>query len=166
MSVFGGGSGFGAGGGPPQQVSLNLTALMDILSNLLFFLLASYTTQALEVEIQKGVVLPVSSSQLNPSPDLPVAITRSDIQVANVPVVALDAKGGLQGLDTDKIPALFERLESVRHSREAAGEQTPPGGDIVLILADRGTDSALLIRVLKTAAMAGFANARFGVLAE
>ena len=39
--VFGGGA--GGEGGAMASVALNLTALMDILSNLLFFLLASYT---------------------------------------------------------------------------------------------------------------------------
>ena len=36
-------SGGGGGGGGEASIALNLTALMDILSNLLFFLLASYT---------------------------------------------------------------------------------------------------------------------------
>ena len=40
-NVFGVRSGGGGGGG--GSISLNLTALMDILSNLLFFLLASYS---------------------------------------------------------------------------------------------------------------------------
>ena len=37
--------------------ALNLTALMDIFSNLLFFLLASYTAQSVEVEGQSGLKL-------------------------------------------------------------------------------------------------------------
>ena len=54
----------GGGGGGEASIALNLTALMDILSNLLFFLLASYTSQSVEVE-SGGLKLPASKSQLS-----------------------------------------------------------------------------------------------------
>ena len=51
--IFGKQSAFGGsgGGGSMAAVALNLTALMDILSNLLFFLLASYTAQSVEMRV-------------------------------------------------------------------------------------------------------------------
>ena len=65
--MFGGAGvkGFGGSGSEIQGVSLNLTALMDILSNLLFFLMASYTAQSLEVKQKADLHLPISSSQLS-----------------------------------------------------------------------------------------------------
>ena len=59
-SVFGGSS----GGGGTAIPALNLTALMDILSNLLFFLLAAYAAQATEVENKAEMRLPASPSRI------------------------------------------------------------------------------------------------------
>jgi biopolymer transport protein ExbD len=153
-------SGEGGGGG----VELNLTALMDILSNLLFFLLASYTAQAIEVQQKKDLSLPASSSQAKLQKDLVVTVTRSQIQVASVPVCRIEA-GKLVGttVEEEKVVALYDKLRSLRSSRQAgAGD----AGDTILLLADRSTDAALVSKVLKTAGMAGFPNVRFGVVSQ
>jgi biopolymer transport protein ExbD len=80
-SVFGGQA---SGGGTPM-VALNLTALMDILSNLLFFLLAAYAAQATEVENKSELRLPSSTSQVRLQLQLTISITQSAIQVADAP---------------------------------------------------------------------------------
>ena len=71
-SVFGGSS---RGGGTPVP-ALNLTALMDILSNLLFFLLAAYAAQATEVENKEEMRLPASTSQVRLQLQLTISITQ------------------------------------------------------------------------------------------
>jgi biopolymer transport protein ExbD len=150
-----------------QSVALNLTALMDILSNLLFFLLASYTTQSLEVEQKANLRLPASSSQLTLLPALNVSVTQKQILVANVPVVDLEGDRILGTVEADdKIVPLYDRLKSVKAARAAAGRDDLPESDLVLLLADRDTDSSVITRVLRTAGMAGFVNIRFGVIAR
>src|SRR5262249_12595850 len=144
------------------------TALMDILSNLLFFLLASYTTQALEVQAKQNLALPASSSQAKMQKSLLVSVTRGEILVADVPVAQV-TRGiitGTQVEENDKIVSLFERLQHVRPSRGASPAEEEPGADTILLLADKSTDSAVVTKVLKTAGMAGFPNVRFGVLAR
>jgi biopolymer transport protein ExbD len=167
--VFGGrGGGFGGGGGGGGGgVELNLTALMDILSNLLFFLLASYTAAAVEAEGKDNMKLPSSTSQAALTPQLTIQISQDRIDVSGVPVANLDhgkltgesAGGGL-------IPPLYERLKTIKESRNLAGRGDLAGQDLVLVLADKRTDSQTITSVLKTSGQAQFYNVKFGVIAR
>jgi biopolymer transport protein ExbD len=163
-SVFGGG---GGGGGGDASTALNLTALMDILSNLLFFLLASYTAQSVEVEAHEGLRLPSSTSQLTLTPQVTITVTKTDIDVSGVPVAKI-AGGSVAGdLDASgRIAPLYERLRNVKVSRQAAGRADLADSDLVLLLADKGTQSKTITTVLRTAGYAGFVNVRFGVIAR
>jgi biopolymer transport protein ExbD len=165
-NVFGQRHGGGGGGGGGGGVSLNLTALMDILSNLLFFLLASYSAQSVEVA-NTGLKLPPSTSGLALSPQLSITVTDSRIDVSGVPVAKIE-HGLLVGEvdDQGKIPALYERLHNVKVSREGAGRADIADADLVLLLADKGTDSKTIASVLKTAGHAGFYSIRFGVVSR
>jgi len=163
-SVFGGG---GGGGGADASLALNLTALMDILSNLLFFLLASYTAQSVEVEGQAGLKLPSSSSQLALTPQITITVTTSAIDVSGVPVGKLSNGALVSDLDASgTLPPLYDRLRTVKVSRESAGRADMADSDLVLLLADKGTDSKTISTVLRTAGHAGFVNVRFGVIAR
>lgn len=168
MSVFGGGSGmkgFSNDGGEIQTVSLNLTALMDILSNLLFFLLAAYTAQSLEVKTKPDLQLPVSSSQLSLKPTLTLQVSRSRIEVGSEPIVAIAGDKVMAEIsDDDSIIPLYEKLRDIKEKRKAAGRDDGPEADVILLLADRDADSGVITKVLKSAGMAGFVNVRFGVL--
>ena len=149
------------------SVALNLTALMDILSNLLFFLLASYTAQSVEVEGQSGLKLPSSTSQLTLTPQVTITVTASHIDVGGVAVANIQQGTIVEPLDKDgKVGPLFERLRSLKASREAAGRGDLADAALILVLADKGTDSQTITRVLKTAGFAGFYNVRFGVIAR
>jgi biopolymer transport protein ExbD len=161
-SVFGGGS----SGGTPS-VALNLTALMDILSNLLFFLLAAYAAQATEVENKAELRLPSSSSQTRLQLQLTVSITQHAVQVADAPVSSIE-KGHLVEADDEegRIPSLYAKLMSIKERRAQAGREQAAEASGILLLADKDTDSEVVSRVLKTAGHAGFVNVRFGVIAQ
>ena len=164
--VFGGGVG-GGGGGGMASVALNLTALMDILSNLLFFLLASYTSQSVELEGSSGLKLPASSSQLSLTPQVTITITQSHIDVQGIAVGNIANGAVVEPLDKDgKIGPLFDRLRNLKASRETAGRGDLADAALVLLLADRGTESLTITEVLKTSGMAGFYNVRFGVISR
>jgi biopolymer transport protein ExbD len=162
-SVFGGQA---SGGGTPV-VALNLTALMDILSNLLFFLLAAYAAQATEVENKSELRLPSSTSQVRLQLQLTISITQSAIQVADTPVARV-TKGLLADpVDEDgRIPGLYAKLVSIKGNRAQAGQEQNSEASGILLLADKDTDSDVVSKVLKTAGHAGFVNVRFGVIAQ
>jgi biopolymer transport protein ExbD len=149
------------------MVALNLTALMDILSNLLFFLLAAYAAQATEVEDKSELRLPASTSQVRLQLQLTISITQTAIQVADVPVARV-VKGRLADpVDEEgRIPALFAKLTSIKGNRAKSGKEQESEASGILLLADRDTDSDVVSKVLKTAGYAGFVNVRFGVIAQ
>ena len=181
---FGGRSVFGGqrrGGGTPM-VALNLTALMDILSNLLFFLLAAYAAQATEVENKSELRLPVSTSQVRLQLQLTISITQTAIQVADAPVARItkghlvdppdeeghagDARAKVEAIEEGRIPALYTKLVSIKGNRAQSGQDQGPEASGILLLADKDTDSDVVSKVLKTAGYAGFVNVRFGVIAQ
>jgi biopolymer transport protein ExbD len=162
-SVFGGQS---SGGGTPM-VALNLTALMDILSNLLFFLLAAYAAQATEVENKSELRLPSSTSQVRLQLQLTISITQSAIQVADAPVARVAQGRLVDPVDEEgKIPGLYAKLVSIKGNRAQAGQEQSSEASGILLLADKDTDSDVVSKVLKTAGHAGFVNVRFGVIAQ
>jgi biopolymer transport protein ExbD len=140
---------------------------MDILSNLLFFLLAAYTAQSVEIEGHAGLRLPSSTSQVALNPQITVTVTDSGIDVGGIPVAHVANGLVTDALDSDdKIAPLYERLKQVRVSREAAGRGDMAESTLILLLADKGTDSRTISTVLRSAGFAGFANVRFGVIAQ
>lgn len=162
--IFGGNS---SGGGTMASVALNLTALMDILSNLLFFLLASYTSQSVELEGQSGLKLPSSTSQLALTPQVTITISEARIDVGGVAVGNIQRGLIADPLDRDgNVGPLFDRLRNVKISRESAGRGDLSDASMALLLADKSTDAETVTTVLKTAGRAGFTNMRFGVISK
>jgi biopolymer transport protein ExbD len=150
-----------------SSIALNLTALMDILSNLLFFLLASYTSQSVELEGRSTLKLPSSTSQLSLTPQVTITVAQDHIDVGGVAVSNIQNGLVVEPVDKDgKIVPLFDRLRSQKAARESAGRADLADAALVLLLADRGIDSQTITQVLKTAGYAGFYNVRFGVISR
>jgi biopolymer transport protein ExbD len=162
-SVFGG----SRSGSGTAAVALNLTALMDILSNLLFFLLAAYAAQATEVENKAEMHLPSSTSQVRLQLQLTISISQHGIQVADTYVTPIEQGKLVEPEDEEgRIPSLYTKLLSIRERRAQAGREQTGEASGILLLADRDTDSDVVSKVLKTAGYAGFVNVRFGVIAQ
>jgi biopolymer transport protein ExbD len=162
-NVFGGATGSHS----TPMVALNLTALMDILSNLLFFLLAAYAAQATEVENASEMHLPASTSQVRLQLQLTISISQHFIQVADTPVTSIEKGLLVEPVDEDGvIQSLYKKLVSIKERRAEAGREQTGEASGILLLADKDTDSDVVSKVLKTAGRAGFVNVRFGVIAQ
>ena len=155
---------FGQTAGPQvSPTSINLTALMDILSNIIFFLMASFGAQTLELTAMSKVSLPASTSELSLKMTINVAVGLEELFVEDEPVGKLK-EGELLGLDTDRFhPKLEETLKRVRAQRLAKNERAKDEDDIVLLVADKRLKFNTLDRVMKTCARAGFTRFRFAV---
>ena len=96
-----------------------------------------------------------------------MTVTDSRIDVAGVPVAKVERGAFVGDIDpSGNIGPLYERLHTVKTGREAAGRADIADADLILLLADRGTDSKTITQVLKTAGHAGFYNVKFGVISE
>ncbi len=148
-------------GGNPTRV--NLTALMDILSNIIFFLMASFGAQTLDLASASEVKLPHSTSELSLRMSLSVAVGMEKLFVEDEPIGKLNG-GVLVGLDNRRfLPALEKALRRVKAERLAKNEQPKDEDNIVLFIADRRLKFSTIDRVMKTCAKAGFTKFRFAV---
>lgn len=149
--------------GAANPTQLNLTALMDILSNIIFFLMASFGAQTLELTAAGKVSLPASTSELALKMSLSVAVGMEEIFVEDEPIGKLK-EGKLIGLDDDRyLPALDKALKQIRAQRLAKNERPKEEDEIILFVADRRLKFETIDRVMKTCARAGFTKFRFTV---
>ncbi|MCK6545407.1 biopolymer transporter ExbD [Myxococcota bacterium] len=146
-----------------NPVAMNLTALMDILSNIIFFLMASFGAQTLELTSAAKVALPSSTSELALKMSISVAVGMDELFVEDEPIGRLD-KGVLLGLDSDRyLPRLEDTLKRVKAQRLAKNERPTDQDDVILFIADKRLKFETIDRVMKTCAKAGFTKFRFAV---
>ena len=167
-STFGQTSVFGkkkAAEGDVGPISLNMTALMDILSNLLFFLLASYAATNTEIKGADQMQLPGSTSEQEAQMSILVRVTLEQIEVEGKTIVKLQKGGKLpdQFFAEDRVVPVFKELEKFAKSGKKGVKMTEEN-TVLLVLADKRADFELVSKVLKTAGYAGFPNFRFAVL--
>lgn len=135
---------------------LNLVALMDIFTLLVFFLLVnSSSTQHLPS--QKNMKLPVSSSKVVPEDTLVVEITHTDILIQGVAVASI--ADALKSND-DIIPALKNEL--MLHSRNtgapAQAEQK------ITIMGDENISYDVIRKVLTTCQQTNYNKIAFAAM--
>ncbi len=156
-------SGGGEGGGD-LDVNLNLTALLDVISNLLFFLMFSFAAQQSAIELEGELNLPVSSAELPPKKALNVFIGKSELRVEKE-VVATIKGGKIVGAAEGRIEPFYKRLVAMRQQR-VAGKEAGEDDDVLLVSCDKEAPYALLKQILLTGAEAGFPKFRMAVLME
>jgi biopolymer transport protein ExbD len=157
----------GGGGDGEFDVNINLTALLDVLTNLLFFLLVGYAAQQVNMEVESGVVLPTSSAEGSPTRAIQVIVGQRELRVEKEFIAPIqDGQITLLGTTNtpgERIEPLYRKLVALREQRVATTLEAP---DALMVLCDKGAPYALLRRVLMTAGEAGFPKFRMAVLMQ
>ncbi|MBK6686457.1 MAG: biopolymer transporter ExbD [Deltaproteobacteria bacterium] len=149
--------------GDTNPTSFNLTALMDILSNIIFFLMASFGAQTLELTSASKVTLPSSTSEMTLKMSISVAVGMEEMFVEDEPILKLN-NGELTGLDSERfLPKLEETLKRIKAQRLAKNEKPKEEDEVVLFIADKRLRYAVIDRVMKTCARVGFTKFRYAV---
>lgn len=138
--------------------ALNMVALMDIFTILVFFLLVSTSSEEV-LPAAKDLVLPVSTSKVLPKKSLVIAITDKQILLQGRPV--------LNRSDLDKSnPLIIKSL----HSSLLAFLQSKEAKDLnnkkVTIMGDKDIHYSLVKSVMATASQAGYEKISFAVTQE
>ena len=135
--------------------TLNLVALMDVFTILVFFFLVHSADGAPE-DHNTQVSLPESVADLQPRDTPVVMITRDSILLQGELVVAVD-----QAMQTSRgeINALRTALQSQTTAEGPAGS-----GREVTIMGDKSIPFALLNRVMQTCTQAGYGSISLSVL--
>jgi biopolymer transport protein ExbD len=140
------------GEAPVPLVQLNLTALMDILSNLLFFLLAAFG--ATIVMVINGTV-PVQSAEDSDVADMKRAVTVNvSINKEGFRVAALGTAFSQEELDAmaRQIPLHGPAHDFARLTRELRGiKQHYPKSDTVILTPETGVKYEVLVRTMDAA---------------
>ena len=153
---------FGIGG---QEISgLNLTAMMDMMTILLVFLVKSYAVEPERININENLRPPVSSSLMEMKPAVTVTVTSELIMVEDKAVVSI-ADLGSKETESAFVPrlqdALLSRAELAKNI-EARGGQKFDGA--MLLVAHEDTPYSVLTTVLYTAGQAQFSQFRLLLL--
>lgn len=136
---------------------LNLTALMDIFTILVFFLMVNQS----EVEVQNNdsIELPVSLADNKPAENITILISKTDILVQGRAVVSTELASKAE---LEEIAELKKELEYLASRSPLSAEQKEQGRPIT-IMGDRDIPYTLLKRVMNTCAKAEFNNISLAV---
>jgi biopolymer transport protein ExbD len=151
---------------------LNITAMMDMMTIILVFLLKSYSASSLSVNLSEDLRIPQSTAQVQPQDDVNVTISMREIAVNDRAVVP--AEGG-------RIPAQFKeggkpeafyvgavhaalKKEVEKQKYIARYNPKAPFTGRVNVIADRRIPYRTIMEVLYTAGQAELGEYRFMVM--
>ncbi len=166
---------------------LNITAMMDMMTIILVFLLKSWSSSNATVEVNTTMTPPTSTTQLHPDDTLTITVSEKSILVGDKVVAELEGTPMAAGCPGPlcavgvKAPAsikeggqdngyliqpLFDRLQKEVDKLEYIAKYNPraPFNGRVTVIADRWIPYRLLTEVLYTAGKAKLDQYRFLVL--
>jgi len=139
----------------PQRIrrmpALNLVALMDIFTILVFFLLVN-SIEVQDIPLARDVDLPESTVATPPNESVIVTVLADEIRVDGHHVLALNQDAAPESVT----------IEALRHVLTANGGDNANAE--ITIMGERGIPYRLLRRVMATCAEAGFGELSLAVL--
>ena len=150
---------------------LDITSLLDILVILLVFLLQSYNSSGIILNIPSGVELPVSESQAMNTPGVMVQVSPSKIWVDDKVIYDQENDGGQWKKDMGNrriIPlynALVKKRQDIQRLEKSVSEASEFSA-VVNLIVDKTMRYNDLKSLMFTSAEAGFRKYKFVVLGE
>ena len=141
-----------------SHVDMNLVALIDIFTILIFFLLSSATGVEL-LNSPKAVALPESTADKAPRETVVVVVSGEDILVEGRKVATVSEVMAAEG---DVIAPLKAELE-LQAGRKLIRAENAVQGKAVTIMGDKDIPYRLLRKVMLTCARADYADVAFAV---
>ena len=155
-----------------HEYPLNITAMMDMMTIILVYLLKSYSSDPANITPQADLAMPFSTTRLKPEAAVPLAISKNSILVNDKEVCKIingkvdpNCKEGKKE-EQYMIQNLFSALDSERQKQEeiAAYNSAQQFKGLVLIMGDKDIPFRVVSEVLYTAGQAQFGNFKFVVL--
>ncbi|MET0333838.1 MAG: biopolymer transporter ExbD [Rhizobacter sp.] len=138
-------------------LDMNLVALIDIFTILIFFLMSSTGIEVLTNS--KAVKLPDSIAEKEPRQTIVVTVSDTDIVVDGRRVASVAEANAAQD---DLIPGLKAELDLLA-TRQVVGADKDAATKAVTILGDKSIPYSLLRKVMYTSARANFTEIAFAV---
>lgn len=156
-----------------EPFEVDITSLLDILVILLVFLLKSYSTSGIIINIPEGVVLPSSQSKTNNNPGVmiqvsPEKIWVDDEEVLNTADTALNGQQ-LFSHEGRLITALYDALVKKKEEIDVTASSSPqakPFSGIANFVVDKTLKYDYIKKLMYTTAEAGFKEYKFVVMGQ
>jgi biopolymer transport protein ExbD len=149
---------------------LNITAMMDMMTILLVFLLKSYSASSLSINLSEELKLPTSTTHVQPQDNINVIISMREVAVNDRAAVRV-ARGvipsGYKGkADSFYVGAIYDALkkEVVKQKYIAQYNPQSPFTGRINVIADGRVPYRTLMEVLYTAGQAELGEYKFMVM--
>jgi biopolymer transport protein ExbD len=153
---------------------LNITAMMDMMTIILVFLLKSYQASTLNVNVGEEMKIPVSTTQLHPQENVAVTISMKEVAVgdrailplANGIIPAAAKEGGKA--EAFYVGRVYDALKKEVDRQKYIARYNPnqPFLGRVNVIADKRIPYRTLMEVLYTAGQAELGEYKFMVLKQ
>lgn len=139
---------------------LNLTALMDVFTILVFFLLVNQS--AIEVlEPPKEIKLPDSIVEAKPRQAVTMMVTGQAVLVQGEAVISIN---DVLAAPDERIVPIIERLTQIRRSALGISAAATAQNDEIIILADKAVPFKILQKLMSTSALSGYTKISLAVI--
>jgi biopolymer transport protein ExbD len=138
---------------------INLTALMDVFTILVFFLLVN-SGQSEILDTPKEITLPESAVQSKPKETVVIFISPEQVVVQGEPVISMPDLLASQG----SIEPISARLAALQGAVIGRSTQVVAASQEVTVLADKSIPFEVIKRVLSTCTGQGYTNISLAVV--
>ena len=147
--------------------ALNLTALMDIFTILVFFLMVN-SGDSQKVKDTETILLPRSIADKAPKDTVILAVDASDISIQEQPVISIEAIKAMKNetSEDDIIPELKDALQQIAASKPELSEIEKVLGRPVTIQGAQQVPYLVLRKIMATAAVAGYRDISLAVVQQ
>src|SRR5512139_87728 len=142
-----------------KVVPMSLTSLMDVFTNLVFFLLLSQGVMNVE-EPPKEIKLPDSYVDAQPRPSVTVMVSGKEIMIQGQPVAST---ADVMAVDGDLIPSIRDTLAQIKAKSMGLTKQTKDGDSEVTILAHSEIPFKAMKKIMASATSAGYTKISLAV---
>jgi biopolymer transport protein ExbD len=152
-----------------QVFDIDITSLLDILTILLVFLLQSYNSSGVIINVPKGIELPRSASESLNNFGVNIQVSKTQIWVDDKEVVNTENPDAPNQFDEGgrRIVPLYNQLVKIKETikqTEMISPEAKKFSGIANLVVDKSLKYNYLKRVMYTCAAAGFKEFKFVVL--
>jgi biopolymer transport protein ExbD len=146
---------------PPK---LQITAMMDMFTIVLIFLLFSFSSEPDKLVLDKELELPKSIAKMSYKETIKLVLSQNSLKLEDRVVAKLN-HGKIIGLNRNKLKDsyLYKELSTYWKEKERV-KAVETAEKQILFLCDKRLPFKTINSIVKTAALAGFPNFQFAVL--
>ncbi len=151
-------------------IDVDITSLLDILVILLVFLLHSYNSSGIVINVPTGIELPTSISPTPSTSGVMIQVSASKIWVDNEEVLnSENLPSRTYDYGGRRIIPLFDKLVAIKNKVKEVEKSSPQAAKfsgVANLIVDKSLKYSYLKKIMFTCAEAGFKTYKFVVLGE